>query len=89
MAGELSHVESLVADSRMMSPPARLNHAGITVPDIWAAIDWYSQVFGCTRIMGPRVLEPAHAGSAETGNIFGAPFQRIPGASAHWKRRRA
>jgi catechol 2,3-dioxygenase-like lactoylglutathione lyase family enzyme len=60
----------------MISPPALLNHVGITVPDIWAAIDWYSEVFGCTRIMGPRVLEPAHRGSPETGDIFGAPFQR-------------
>ncbi len=33
-----------------------LNHVGITVPDIHAAIDWYGEVFGCTHIMGPRLL---------------------------------
>jgi catechol 2,3-dioxygenase-like lactoylglutathione lyase family enzyme len=66
-----------------MNPPDRrpVNHIGITVPDIWAAIDWYTQVFGCERIMGPRVLEPTQAASAETGQILGAAFRR--GYQAH------
>lgn len=31
-----------------------INHVGVTVPDIHAAIDWYSAAFGFRCIMGPR-----------------------------------
>jgi len=41
------------------TPPLALNHIGLTVPDIFAAIDWYTRLFGATHIMGPRLLEAA------------------------------
>ncbi len=61
-----------------MSTPSRHppNHVGITVPDIWAAIDWYTRLLGAVRIMGPRLLEPARAATAETGTILGEDFGR-------------
>jgi catechol 2,3-dioxygenase-like lactoylglutathione lyase family enzyme len=52
------------------------SHVGITVPDIWAAIDWYGDVLGCRHLMGPRVLEPARRASAETGQLLGPGFDR-------------
>ena len=35
-----------------LATPRALNHIGLTVPDIHAAIDWYGRVFGFRRIMG-------------------------------------
>jgi catechol 2,3-dioxygenase-like lactoylglutathione lyase family enzyme len=46
------------------------------VPDIRAAIDWYGEVFGFHCIMGPRVMEPAAAATAEIGSILGPRFRR-------------
>ena len=48
-----------------------VNHVGITVPDIRAAVRWYSDVFGFRCIMGPRVLRARAAATAETGSILG------------------
>ncbi|BBX64421.1 hypothetical glyoxalase/bleomycin resistance protein [Mycobacterium saskatchewanense] len=56
------------------SPALAINHVGVTVPDIHAAIDWYGEVFGFRCIMGPRVLEAA--GHGETASLFGARFRR-------------
>ena len=56
------------------APQAALavNHVGLTVPDIHAAIDWYQAVFGFRCIMGPRELEVT--GHAEASSVFGVPF---------------
>ena len=64
-----------------MKPPAALavNHVGVTVPDIHAAIDWYSEVFGFRCIMGPRVIEAA--GHAEAASVLGNRFRQ--GWQAH------
>lgn len=64
-------------DNGVRSPPLALNHVGITVPDIHAAIDWYGDVFGCTRIMGPRLMSAEGAASAETRQVLGAGFNRM------------
>lgn len=53
-----------------------VNHIGLTVPDIFAAIDWYTKVLGCRHIMGPRVLAPAQRATHETGNILGPRFRK-------------
>lgn len=39
-----------------MPAPLAFNHVGMTVPGIFAAIDWYSSVRGLTHITGPRLL---------------------------------
>lgn len=58
-----------------MHPPAlAINHIGVTVPDVFAAIDWYGEVFGFTCIMGPRLLEPAQHG--EAASVFGPRFRK-------------
>jgi catechol 2,3-dioxygenase-like lactoylglutathione lyase family enzyme len=57
-------------------PPLAVNHVAITVPDIDAAIDWYGDAFGFHCIMGPRVLDPGAAATAETGHILGPRFRR-------------
>lgn len=57
-------------------PPLAVNHVAITVPDIQAAIDWYGEAFGFHCIMGPRVMEPASAATAETGQILGPRFKK-------------
>ena len=65
------------ADHPAPSPASRsVNHIGVTVPDIFAAIDWYRDVLGFEHIMGPRVLEAAAAATAETRSVLGPRFQR-------------
>lgn len=56
--------------------PLALNHVGLTVPDIFAAIDWYVAVFGATHIMGPRALEADAKATHETPGIFGQRFRK-------------
>lgn len=51
-----------------------VNHVGVTVPDIHAAIDWYGAVFGFRCIMGPREL--AATGNVEASSVFGGRFRR-------------
>jgi catechol 2,3-dioxygenase-like lactoylglutathione lyase family enzyme len=60
----------------MQLAPLAFNHAGVTVPDIFAAIAWYRDVLGFTPIMGPRLLEPASAATHETASVFGPRFGR-------------
>lgn len=59
-----------------LAPALALNHVGITVPDIVAAVAWYGKLFGAVHIMGPRVLEPASRATHETPGIFGPRFKR-------------
>lgn len=49
-----------------------INHVGVTVPDIYAATDWYEAVFGCRCILGPCVLEA----DEYTAAIFGSRFRQ-------------
>lgn len=56
------------------SPALAVNHIGITVPDIDAAINWYGKVFDFHCIMGPRVLRADSAATAETSSILGPEF---------------
>ncbi len=51
-----------------------INHVGVTVPDIHAAIAWYGEVFGFRCIMGPRELDAT--GQTETAGVFGSGFRR-------------
>lgn len=57
-------------------PALALNHVGLTVPDIGAAIDWYVALFGFTHIMGPRLLEAHASATHETPSVFGPRFRR-------------
>ena len=57
--------------------PLALNHVGITVPDIFAAIDWYCELFGCTHIMGPRLMAAGEKANSETGQVLGAAFRSM------------
>jgi predicted enzyme related to lactoylglutathione lyase len=54
-------------------PALAVNHVGITVPDVHAAVDWYGEVFGFGCIMGPRVL--AVGSHQETAAVFGGGFR--------------
>ena len=56
-------------------PASVLNHVGVTVPDVEAAIRWYGEVFGFRCIMGPRVLRAGSAATSETGQLFGSDFR--------------
>jgi catechol 2,3-dioxygenase-like lactoylglutathione lyase family enzyme len=61
---------------RDVALPRPINHIGLTVPDIFAAIDWYRDVLGFTHIMGPRVLEATSRATHETPSIFGPRFRK-------------
>lgn len=49
-----------------------VNHVGLTVPDLFGAIDWYSKVFGFRLIMGPREL--SGRGHSEASSALGPSF---------------
>lgn len=51
-----------------------MNHVGITVPDVFAAIDWYGEVFGTSVLLPPRMLEPAT--HAESASALGPRFRK-------------
>lgn len=52
---------------------ARINHAGLTVTDIDAAVAWYSGVFGLVLVFGPEEV----SGSGRSKLIFGERFVRM------------
>ena len=56
-----------------VSAAVAVNHVGLTVPDVFGAIDWYGRVFGFRCIMGPRVLGSAAHGEASA--VFGPRFR--------------
>lgn len=62
--------------SAIAPPPRPVNHIGLTVPDVFAAIDWYRDVLGFSHIMGPRVLEATSQATHETPSIFGPRFRK-------------
>lgn len=49
-----------------------LNHVGVSVPDVEAAIEWYSRLFGFELIAGPDEVRPdgSHFGNLSS-NICG------------------
>jgi len=59
-----------------LATPRALNHIGLTVPDIRAAIDWYAEVLGFRLIAGPRVMAPLAAATEETRHILGPRFRK-------------
>ena len=40
--------------------PVAVNHIGVTVPDVFAAVAWYRDVFGFDCVVEPRVLGLNH-----------------------------
>lgn len=61
----------------MTIPHSRnLNHVGITVPDIYRAMDWYMEVLGCTHLMGPRVLDAGNQQEKRAAIIMGSRFRK-------------
>lgn len=58
-----------------------VNHVGVTVPDIFKAIEWYGDVFGLTNILKPRLLSVDDKATAETGKVLGHGFKT--GLQAH------
>jgi len=58
-----------------LATPRALNHVGLIVPDIRAAIDWYGEVLGFRLIVGPRVMAPLAAATEETRHILGPRFR--------------
>ena len=54
-----------------------LNHIGISVGDIDAAIDFYTQVFGFRLFTGPILLDAATNRSGQLNNLFGPEFKQL------------
>lgn len=57
-----------------MQLPLALNHVGVTVPDVFSAVDWYCDVFGMTVLMPPRELTAGAHG--EAAQVLGSGFRR-------------
>ncbi len=49
--------------------PRSMNHVGITVTDIDAAVKWYRELFGCTVVMAPRASADGTFETATTCSI--------------------
>ena len=52
------------------------NHVGLTVPDIYAALDWYVEVLGFVHLMGPRVLSAGDKNDTRAAIIMGPQFKK-------------
>jgi catechol 2,3-dioxygenase-like lactoylglutathione lyase family enzyme len=60
----------------MVTHPRSLNHVGLTVPDIYKAMDWYIEVLGFTHLMGPRVLDSGNRNEKRAAIIMGPRFRK-------------
>lgn len=49
-----------------------INHVGLTVTDIDAAVEWYARVFGLTPVFGPVEVRGPGRSKAVFGPAFGA-----------------
>jgi len=49
-----------------------MNHVGVTVPDIDAAIEWYVRVLGLELLEGPLHCDLTTRGGDRRANVFGA-----------------
>ncbi len=59
-----------------MTLPRTMNHVGLTVTDIYAAVQWYQDVFDCTVVMAPiEAQEDGSHFSDIVADIFGAGFE--------------
>ena len=58
------------------APARTLDHVGISVPDIDAAVAWYRDILGCYVLMEPveGYADDSHFGQV-VGDIFGADFK--------------
>lgn len=53
-----------------------MNHVGLTVPDIYKALDWYVQVLGFTHVMGPRIISNSDRNDTRAAVIMGPRFRK-------------
>jgi catechol 2,3-dioxygenase-like lactoylglutathione lyase family enzyme len=49
-----------------------MNHVGVTVPNIDAAINWYVEVFGLQLLAGPLHCDLSTRGGDRRANVFGS-----------------
>lgn len=61
-----------------MNHPMRMNHIGISVPDIEAAVKWYEEVLGCYLLVPPVDArnDGSHFGNV-VKDIFGERFESV------------
>lgn len=60
-----------------MSRPVAFNHVGIVVPDLEAAIAWYSDVMGFTLVAGPFDLRDDGPNGAQVLNVLGKNLKHL------------
>lgn len=66
---EQPHVTQRATDggSDRLTPPTPINHIGLTVPDLDAAVEWYQELLGFTVLSPPTSIP---AGSGAFSDIF-------------------
>lgn len=59
-----------------MAEPATVgvNHAGLAVPDLDAAVDWYTSVLGLRLLRGPEEVDAATPSNPVHRDVFGTGF---------------
>lgn len=60
-----------------MTRPVAINHVGVVVPDIEAAIDWYRDVMGFGLVGGPFDLKPGDRSGRQAQNVLGKQLQHL------------
>jgi predicted enzyme related to lactoylglutathione lyase len=54
-----------------------MNHVGLTVGDIDAAVRWYGTVFGLRLLDGPMLCDATTAGAARRNDVFGSHWRAM------------
>ena len=60
-----------------MTRPVPIHHVGATVPDIDAAIDWYTRIMGFRLISGPFDLKPDPKGGDQASDVLGPKLKHL------------
>jgi catechol 2,3-dioxygenase-like lactoylglutathione lyase family enzyme len=60
-----------MADARTGMNAAGMNHVGLTVGDIDAAVRWYTDVFGLRLLDGPMLCDTTTPGADRRREVFG------------------
>lgn len=62
----------------MATPSLAFSHVGVTVPDLPAAVSWYTETLGAYLLAGPlEVLEDGSPLSEAAATIYGRGFRRF------------
>ncbi|MDQ0474017.1 VOC family protein [Labrys wisconsinensis] len=66
-----------MTDNASSAAPRPINHVGVGVADLDAAIAWYGQVLGFRLISGPNEIRAEAASGAQAVDVLGPAFRHM------------